>query len=118
MNLPVMHPTSAVDGLFLCRNRFGVNPGRCFSNVDCVKGLNGEWAPHCDVDNIECSCRSEKEVMMKIAFEKQTKILKSTSNRTYKTILKSHRNGGKLCNRNLETLLNGLCVILDCFVFL
>lgn len=118
MNLPVMHPTSAVDGLFLCRNRFGVNPGRCFSNVDCVKGLNGEWAPHCDVDNIECSCRSEKEVMMKIAFEKQKKIL----NLVRIGHIKSQKNliemGGKLCNRNLETLLNGLCAILDCFVFL
>lgn len=58
MNLPVMHPTSVVCGLLLCKSRFCVNPGRCFSNVDCVKGLKGERAPHCDVDNIECSCRS------------------------------------------------------------
>lgn len=50
-----MHPTSAVVVVFFCKNRFGVNPGKCFSNVDCVNGLNGERAPHFVVDNIECS---------------------------------------------------------------
>lgn len=57
--LPVMHPTSAVVVLFCCRNRFGVNPGKCFSSVDCVNGLSGVLAPHCDADNIECSWKTK-----------------------------------------------------------
>lgn len=54
---PVMQPTSDVDGLFCCKNRFGVNPGKCFSKVDCVSGLKGVRTPHGDADNIECSCK-------------------------------------------------------------
>lgn len=50
-----MQPTSIVERLFCCKNRFGVNPGKCFSNVDCVSGLNGLRAPHDGADNIECS---------------------------------------------------------------
>lgn len=56
---PVMQPTSAVVGLFCCRNRFGVSPGKCFSNVDCVSGLKGVRAPQGDADNIECSCKNK-----------------------------------------------------------
>lgn len=51
--LPVIQATSDVDGLVFCRNRFGFNPGKCFSRVDCVRGLNGA-APDDDADNIEC----------------------------------------------------------------
>lgn len=50
-----MQPTSTVERLFCCKNRFGVSPGKCFSNVDCVSGLNGLRAPHDGADNIECS---------------------------------------------------------------
>lgn len=53
--LPVMQATSTVDVLFFCRNRFGFNPGKCFSRVDCVSGLKGVRAPHDDADNIEYS---------------------------------------------------------------
>lgn len=53
--LPVMQATSTVEVLFFCRNRFGFNPGKCFSRVDCVSGLKGVRAPHDDADNIECS---------------------------------------------------------------
>lgn len=47
-----MQPTSAVDGLFDCKNLFGVSPGKCFSNVDCVSGDRGVRAPRGDADNI------------------------------------------------------------------
>lgn len=60
-----MHPTSAVVVLVCCKNRFGVNPGKCFSNVDCVSGLNGVRAPHCDADNIECSWKLKENSLMK-----------------------------------------------------
>lgn len=55
-----MQPTSDVDGLLCCKNRFGVNPGKCFSKVDCVSGLKGVRAPHGDADNIDCSCEWNK----------------------------------------------------------
>lgn len=64
--LPVIQPTSAVDRFFCCKNRFGVSPGKCFSNVDCVSGLNGLRAPHDDADNIECSFERKSHIINSI----------------------------------------------------